>query len=39
MAHRSTVHESKDKKIFRNTAVKSKKINISPKIYRGGIRL
>ncbi len=29
----------KDKKIFRNTADKSKKINIKPKIMRGGIRL
>lgn len=28
-----------DRKIFRNTAVKSKKINVSPCIYRGGIRL
>lgn len=27
-----------DHKIFRNTAIKSKKINIDPKIYRGGIR-
>lgn len=30
---------SKDKKIFRRTAVSSKKINVNPKIYRGGIRL
>ena len=28
-----------DKKMFRRTAVKSKKINIDPKSYRGGIRL
>lgn len=28
-----------DRKIFRKTAAKSKKINIDPKIYRGGIRL
>ena len=28
-----------DNKIFRRTAAKSKKINIDPKIYRGGIRL
>lgn len=28
-----------DKKVFRRTAVKSKKINIAPTIYRGGIRL
>lgn len=29
----------KDRKIFRRTAVSTKKINIDPKIYRGGIRL
>lgn len=28
-----------DPKVFRNTAITSKKINVSPKIYRGGIRL
>lgn len=28
-----------DKKIFRRTASKSKKININPTIFRGGIRL
>lgn len=28
-----------DKHIFRQTAVKSKKININPQIMRGGIRL
>ncbi|UPW41632.1 DNA binding protein [Peromfec virus RodF8_33] len=28
-----------DRKVFRRTAVKSKKINIDPTIYRGGIRL
>lgn len=36
---RKKVQKSKDKKIFRNTAGKSKKINIKPVIYRGGIRL
>lgn len=36
---RKRMPERKDKKVFRNTAVKSKKINISPKSYRGGIRL
>ncbi len=30
---------SKDQRVFTNTATKSKKINIDPKIYRGGIRL
>lgn len=29
----------KDKKVFRRTAVKTKKINIAPKVMRGGIRL
>lgn len=30
----------KDRAFFRRTAIKTKKINISPsKIYRGGIRL
>ena len=28
-----------DNKIFRRTAAQSKKINIDPKIFRGGIRL
>lgn len=36
---RSKTRRSKDKKIFRNTAVSSKKININPTIPRGGIRL
>lgn len=29
----------KDRRKFRKSAVRSKKINLSPKIYRGGIRL
>nr|CAI9750582.1 hypothetical protein BYUHJPPR_BYUHJPPR_CDS_0007 [Microvirus sp.] len=29
----------RDKRMFRRTAAGSKKINIEPKIYRGGIRL
>ena len=29
----------KDKRVFSRTAAKSKKINIAPKIFRGGIRL
>lgn len=28
-----------DKRVFRRTAVTSKKINLNPTIYRGGIRL
>lgn len=29
----------KDRKIFRRSAIKSKKINVNPSQYRGGIRL
>lgn len=29
----------KDRRVFTRTAVKAKKININPTIYRGGIRL
>lgn len=36
---RSKTKHSTDQKVFRQTAAKSKKINISPKIFRGGIRL
>nr|CAI9750895.1 hypothetical protein EDGQKNGF_EDGQKNGF_CDS_0008 [Microvirus sp.] len=39
MAHRKTVKPSKDKRIFTNTAKKTKKINVNPKPSRGGIRL
>lgn len=36
---RKKMSHKKDAKVFRNTAVSSKKINIDPKIYRGGIRM
>lgn len=36
---RKKMKSSKDKKVFTRTAAKSKKINIDPKIFRGGIRL
>lgn len=36
---RSSVKPSKDKQVFKNTAVNKKKINVSPPMYRGGIRL
>lgn len=39
MAKRVKTDRGKDEKIFRNTASKSKKINVNPTIYRGGIRL
>lgn len=32
-------NKRKDSRIFSRTAAKSKKININPTIYRGGIRL
>ncbi len=31
--------KKKDNKLFRRTASKSKKININPTIFRGGVRL
>lgn len=36
---RSLVNYKRDKRIFKSTANKTKAINISPKIQRGGIRL
>jgi hypothetical protein len=39
MAYRKTVKPKTDKKIFTNTAKKTKKINVNPKPSRGGIRL
>lgn len=40
MAHRKKMtNAKKDQKIFSATAKKTKKINISPKIMRGGTRL
>lgn len=33
------VKPRKDRKVFRRTATKSKKINVNPTIFRGGIRL
>lgn len=36
---RKKMKPGKDKKVFTRTAAKSKKINIDPKIFRGGIRL
>ena len=39
MSYRSTVKPKNDKKVFTNTAKKTKKINVNPKPSRGGIRL
>lgn len=36
---RKRTNHRKDNKIFRRTAARSKKININPTIFRGGIRL
>lgn len=36
---RKRMRAGRDRRVFRRTAVKSKKINVSPRIYRGGIRL
>lgn len=30
---------SKDKKFFRRTAIQSKRLNVNPPMFRGGIRL
>lgn len=39
MAHRMKVRPKTDKRIFTNTAKKTKLINVKPKNARGGIRL
>lgn len=39
MSTRSSVRRSKDRRVFSKAADKVKKININPKVARGGIRL
>lgn len=39
MAKRVKMNRSKDRKVFANTAKKTKAVNVSPKIMRGGTRL
>lgn len=39
MAKRKPMKPGKDKRVFTQTANKVKKINIRPKVSRGGIRL
>ncbi len=39
MRYRKPTKKKKDNKIFRNTAMKTKKINVAPRISRGGIML
>lgn len=36
---RKRMSKGKDSRVFRRTAAKSKKINVNPTIFRGGIRL
>lgn len=36
---RKKMPKKKDSQVFRRTAARAKKINVDPKIYRGGIRL
>lgn len=36
---RKSVNRSADKRMFKRTAARSKKININPSNYRGGIRM
>lgn len=39
MSKRIRVRTGKDKKVFSNTADKTKRINIAPTVMRGGTRL
>ena len=39
MAYRSKTKMKKDKRIFTHTAMNTKKINVKPRISRGGIQL
>lgn len=39
MAYRSRTKKKKDNRIFKHTAMQTKKINVMPKISRGGIQL
>lgn len=36
---RQAMRKGKDRRVFRRTAVRSKRINLAPVIMRGGIRL
>lgn len=37
--HREKLDPKRDKVIFKHTAQKTKKVNIKPRVQRGGIRL
>lgn len=36
---RKKMNNKKSKGLFKATAAKTKKVNVTPKVYRGGIRL
>lgn len=36
---RSAVNVARDKRMFAHTADRTRKLNINPRVYRGGIRL
>ncbi len=35
----TNTNHQKDKRVFKQTAAKTKRVNIAPKVMRGGIRL
>lgn len=39
MAKRMRVRAGKDRRVFRNTAKKTKSLNVNPQLKRGGFRL
>ena len=39
MSYRSRTNRRSDRKMFKRTAASSKKINVVPLMYRGGIKL
>lgn len=39
MKYRRKTNKKADKKVFTHTAMKTKKINVAPKVSRGGIQL
>lgn len=39
MKHRRKTNKKVDNRVFTHTAMKTKKINIAPKVSRGGIQL
>lgn len=39
MKYRRKTHRKTDNRIFKHTAMNTKKINIAPKVSRGGIQL